>query len=287
MRLPPAPSDVVPLEYKSPPAAVKGSRNRTWLAVVAGLVGIAAILMMIGRLQSNSDARQRTQAPSSSMEKASSSADQQLPSGKAADQAALKEEFLRKARKNARENYVRGLQKAFRNIGVAASIWENEDGQLVITSHSFKLKPDRDEVMRNIFVPGARRDMCTMGFKTLYLRDDGVFADGDVYGLGCPETKAEMEERSRKQFAARQAFVDQIRRTLRSKGLEMDMTVTQSNGEIVLTSDPRPTPDMLRALFAREMSGENQSLCNMGFRAIRARASSDDNGTVLQITCEK
>jgi hypothetical protein len=110
-------------------------------------------------------------------------------------QEATKAHIVEEARASARKDFRSGLREVFRKNGADASISDIDDRKLFIASDSFKLKPNRDETMMQLFGPAVRRKMCVMGFNTIELRSGVIFGDGDEYSLGCPETKEEREAR--------------------------------------------------------------------------------------------
>jgi len=276
----PLPRGIGVQAYMSP--AGQKTRTRTawwWLAAIVGL----STILIVGLWKAGDDRQKAARPQAKGGENAPNTPSRQVPSDKPVDPAALKEEILNDARKTAREDYISGLQEAFRNAGVEASIREERNGQVVIASNSFKLKPARDEVMQNVFVPVARRNMCTMGFKTIYLRDDGVFGDGDIYPLGCPETKTEKDARLQQQREARQKFVDEMQQRFSTEGMQ----VTEANHEIVITGEVGElSPEYLRASWlSRFNNRERKNLCGIGFKGIRVRANASSSGTLIPFDC--
>ncbi|MGD0870041.1 MAG: hypothetical protein ABSB88_10855 [Bryobacteraceae bacterium] len=198
----------------------------------------------------------------------------------------LKEQILNDARKTAREDYITTMREEFRNNGVDASI-SDHNGELAIVSDLLKLKPDRDEILRRQFGPAVRRNLCTMGFKSLSLRSGVIFGDGDEYSLGCPETNAEKESRLQEQRSARQKFVDDLQRTFDSDPQGHGMQIAQANNEILFTADFGDlSPQMIRAMWLSKFSDqEKKNLCGIGFKGIRARADAKSPGTFISFGC--
>jgi uncharacterized protein YnzC (UPF0291/DUF896 family) len=199
----------------------------------------------------------------------------------------LKTQVLDDARKTARKNYIDGLQANFRTNGVDA-VASDIDGELTIVSDALKLKPDRDELVQRQFGPAVRRNLCTMGFKTLALKSGVLFGDGDEYSLGCPETKEQKEARLQEQRAARQKYVDDLREMFNSDPQGQGIQMAQGNNELLFTADfvRGASPQMIRAMWASKFSDqEKKNLCSIGFRGLRARADANSPGTFISFGC--
>jgi hypothetical protein len=193
------------------------------------------------------------------------------------------EKFLNDARKTAREKYISDMHDLFFDNGFDASI-RDDNGQLVITSDTFKLKTDRDYIMRQTFPAATRRKFCEIGFKTVNLRS-GVFSDSHVYSMGCPETKEEKEMRLQQERAARQRFINNVQNGFNNDPYTKELQIADINNELVITYPPSKytSPAQFRDMMAASLSTEN--LCKIGFKGIRVRAGAKSAGTFTSFGC--
>ena len=201
-------------------------------------------------------------------------------------QQAMEENILRSARTTARQEFINGLRESIRNIGIDASVSE-VNGQLVIISDAFKLKPDRDDFIRQTFGSRTRQGLCTMGFKSYAVRTGVIFGNGDEYSLGCPETKEARAARLESERSERQKYADGLQNDLRRGMPGEDIQVTQRGTELVLTgSYARYLGPESRAMWQAMFNDKERSkLCGIGFSGFRQRADPNSTGMFISFGC--
>jgi hypothetical protein len=260
----------------------KQGESSAWI-IIAVVVVIFGVTALVALFRNSSDTQQVQKSkqpeigqPVTNVENATKPVD-------------VKQQIISDARKTARENYIHGLREAFRNNGADASV-SDTDGELAIVSDALKLKPDRDQLMRQQFGPTVRRSLCTMGFKTIALKSGVILGDGDSYSLGCPETKAETESRRQEERSARQKYVDDLQRDFNTDSQQEEIHVSERGNELILTGRfaKGTSPGMLRAMWtAKFVDQAQENLCGIGFRGLRLRGDVDSSGTFISFGCER
>lgn len=197
-------------------------------------------------------------------------------------QVDTKKQEIEEALRSAREQYVEKMAEQFRNDGVDAIVSGTGD-QLSISSELLANKPNRDQLMRISFPKSQRLILCNMGYRTIYLQGSGLFADGNRYSLGCPETPEEKAARLKSEEEARQQFAKELQDSVRQADVSIsNYQVTTIDQKIIIIGPgfASLSPSALKARF-----GTTANLCDIGVKSIRIETAPGVKYTEFPVHC--
>jgi hypothetical protein len=164
--------------------------------------------------------------------------------------------------KAARQALVDRMNETIQQNGANTHV-SDHDGQLTLTNKIFDTKSARADVMRELFPPSVRRDLCKIGFKSISFRTGFIAYSETVYSAGCPETKEEAAARAKLDTKAMAEYVASLQEDLSSAAPGVHMSVSGST--LVITGGGNSQLGRMLA-SSPDVKGH---LCSIGFRGTR------------------